>query len=69
MYLTEAEDIKKCQEYTEKLYKNYLHDPNNHNGVITHLETDGLECEVKWALESLTMNKASGSDGIPGEVF
>ena len=63
--LTEAEDIKKrWQEYTE-LYKKHLHDPNNHDGVITNLEPDILECEVKWALESITMNKASGGDGIP----
>ena len=57
------------QEYTEELYKKDLHDPDNHNGVITHLEPDILECEVKWALESITMNKASGSDGIPVELF
>ena len=63
MYLTEAEDIKKrWLEYTEELYKKNLHDPNNHNGMITHLEPDILECEVKWALESITMNKASGGD-------
>ena len=69
MDLTEAEDIKKrWQEYTE-LYKNDLHDPDNHNGVITHLELDILECEVKWALESTTMNKASRGDGIPVELF
>ena len=68
--LTEAEDIKKrWQEYTEELYKKDLHDPDNHDGVITHLEPDVLECEVKWALESITMNKASGSDGIPIELF
>ena len=67
--LTEAEDIKKRrQEYTE-LYKKDLHDPDNHNGVITHLEPDILECEVKWALGSITTNKASGSDGIPAELF
>ena len=67
--LTEAEDIKKrWQEYTE-LYKTDLHDPDNHGGVITHLEPDILECEVKWALESITMNKASGGDGIPVELF
>ena len=67
--LTEAEDIKKrWQEYTE-LYKKDLQDPDNHNGVITHLEPDILECEVKWALESITMNKASGGDGIPVERF
>ena len=69
MDLTEAEDIKKrWQEYTE-LYKKDLHDPDNHDGVIIHLEPDILECEVKWALESLTMNKASGGDGIPVELF
>ena len=68
--ITEAEDIKKrWQEYTEELYKKDLHDPDNNNGVITHLEPDILECEVKWALESITMNKASGSDGIPIELF
>ena len=68
--LTEAEDIKKrWQEYTEKLYKNDLHDPENHDDVITHLEPDILECEVKWALESITMNKASGGDGIPVELL
>ena len=66
MDLTEAEDIKKrWQEYTEKLYKRDLHDPDNHDGVITHLEPDILEWEVKWALESITMNKASEGDGIP----
>ena len=65
MDLTEAEDIKKrWQEYTEELYKKD-HDPDNHNGVITHLEPDILECEVQWALGSITMNKASGGDGIP----
>ena len=70
MDLTEAEDIKKrWQEYTEELCKKDLHDPDNHDGVITHLEPDILECEVKWALESITMNKASGSDGIPVELF
>ena len=69
MNLTEAEDIKKrWQEYTE-LYKKDLHDPDNHDGVITHLEPDILECEVNWALESITINKASGSDGIPVELF
>ena len=69
MDLTEAEDIKKrWQEYTE-LYKKDLHNPDNHNGVITHLVPDILECEVKWALESITMNKASGGDGIPVELF
>ena len=66
MDLTEAEDIKKrWQEYTEELYKKGIHDPDNHDGVITHLEPDILECEVKWALGSITMNKASGGDGIP----
>ena len=70
MDLTEAEDIKKrWQEYTEELYKKDLHDPDNHNGVITHLEPDILECEVKWALESITTNKASGCDGILVELF
>ena len=68
MDLTEAEDIKKRQqEYTEELYKKDLHDQDNHNGVITHLEPDILECEVNWALESITTNKASRSDGIPVE--
>ena len=70
MDLTEAEDIKKrWEEYTEELYKKDLHDPDNHDGVITNLESDILECEVKWALESITMNKASGCDGIPVELF
>ena len=70
MDLTETEDIKKrCQEYTEELYKKDLHDPDNHDGVTTHLEPDILECEVKWALGSITMNKASGDDGIPVELF
>ena len=69
MNLTEAEDIKKrWQEYT-KLYKKDLHDPDNHDGVITHLEPDILECEVKWALESITTNKASGGNGIPVDLF
>ena len=68
--LTEAEDIKKrWQEYTEELYKKDLHDPDNHDGVTTDLEPDILECEVKWALESITTNKASGGDGIPVELF
>ena len=68
--LTEAEDIKKrWQEYTEELYKKDLHDPNNHDGVITHLKPDILECEVKWALGSITTNKTSGGDGIPVELF
>ena len=70
MDLTEAEDIKKrWQEYTEELYKKDLHDPENHDSVITHLEPDILECEVKWALESITTNKASGGDGFPVELF
>ena len=70
MDLTEAEDIKKrWQEYTEELYKKDLHDPDNYDGVITELEPDILECEVKGALESITMNKASGGDGIPVELF
>ena len=70
MDLTEAEDIKKrWQEYTEDLYKKDLHDPDNHNGVITHLEPDILEFEVKWALGSITRNKASGGNGIPAELF
>ena len=70
MDLTEAEDIKKrWQEYTEELYKKDLHDPDNHNGVIIHLESDILECEVKRALESITMNKPSEGDGIPVELF
>ena len=70
MDLTEAEDIKKrWQEYTEELYKKDLHDPDNHDGVITHLEPDNLECEVKWVLGSITTNKASGSDGIPAKLF
>ena len=70
MDLTEAEDIKRrWQEYTEELYKKDLHNPGNHDDVITHLEPDILECEVKWALESTTTNKASGGDGIPVELF
>ena len=70
MDLREAEDIKKrWQKYTEELYKKDLHDPDNHDGVITHLEPDILECEVKWALGSITTNKASGGDGIPVELF
>ena len=70
MDLTEAEDIKRrWQEYTEELYKKELHDLDNHDDVITHLEPDILECEVKWALESITMNKGSGGDGIPVELF
>ena len=70
MDLREAEDIKKqWQEYTEEPYKKDLHDPDNHNGVITHLEPDILECEVKCVLGSITTNKASGDDGIPAELF
>ena len=70
MDLTEAEDIKKrWQEYAEELYKKDCHDPDNHNGVITHLEPESLECEVKWALGSITMNKVNGGDGIPVELF
>ena len=70
MDLTEAEDIKKrWQEYTEELYKKDLHDPDHHDGVITRLESDILECEIKWALGRITMNKASGSNGIPAELF
>ena len=70
MDLTEAEGIKKrWQEYTEEQYKKDLHDTDNHDGVITHLEPDILECEVKWTLESMTTNKASGRDGIPVELF
>ena len=68
--LTEAAEIKKrCQEYTDELYKKGLSDPDNHDGVITHLEPDTLECEVKWALGSITTNKASGGDGISAELF
>ena len=69
MDLTEAEDIKRWQEYTEELYKKDCHDPDNHNCVIIHLEPDIQECEVKWVLGSITMNKASGGDGIPVELF
>ena len=70
MELTGADDIeKRWQEYTEELYKRDLHDPDNHDGVITHLEPDILQCEVKWALGSITTNKASGGDGIPAELF
>ena len=70
MDLTEAEDIKKrWQEYTEELYKKDLHDPDNHDTLITHLELDILECEVKWAIGSITTKKASGGDGIPAELF
>ena len=70
MDLTQVEDIKKrWQEYTEKLYKNDLHDPDNHDGVITHLQPDILECKVKWALGSITMSKASRDDGIPVKLL
>ena len=70
MDLTEAEDIKKkWQEYTEELYKKDCHDPDNHDGVITHIEPDILECKVKWALGSITRNKVSGGDGTPVEIF
>ena len=70
MVLTEAEDIKKrWQEYTEELYKKDLHNPDYQDGVITHLEPDILECEVKWALESITIIKATGGDGIPAELL
>ena len=70
MNLKEAEDIKqRWQKYTEEPYKKYLHDPDKHNDVITHLEPDILECEVKWALGSITTNKATGDDGIPAELF
>ena len=69
MDLTEAEDIKKRWQYTEELYKKDFHNPDNHKFVITHLEPDILECEVKWALERITVNKATGSDGIPVELF
>ena len=70
MDLTEAEDIKeRWQDYTEELFKKDLHDPDDHNAVITHLEPDSLECEVKWALESITMNKARGGDGIQLSYF
>ena len=68
MDLTEAEDIKRWQEYTVELYEKYLNDPDNHYGVITHLEPNILECEVKWALGNITMNKASGGAGIPAEL-
>ena len=69
MDLTETEDIKRWKEYTEELYKKDLHDLDNHNGVITHLQPDILQCEVKWASGSITRNKASGGDGIPAELF
>ena len=67
--LTEAEDIKKWQEYTAELYKKDLNDPDNHNDMVTHLEPDILECEVKWALGSISTNRASGGNGIPAELF
>ena len=69
MDLTEAEDIKTWQEYTEELYKKDLHGPDNHNGMITPLDSDILKCEVKWTLENTTTSKASGGDGIPVELF
>ena len=69
MNMTEAEGIKRWQEYTEELYKKDLHDPDNHDGVITHLEPDILECEVKWALGSITTKRASGGEGIPVDLF
>ena len=69
MDLTEAEDMKKRQEYTEELYKKDLHDPDNNDGVITHIKPDILECKVKWVLESISMNEASGGGGIPVELF
>ena len=69
MGITEAEDIRKWQDYSEELYKTDLHDPDNHDGVVTHLESDILACEVKWASGYITMNKASGGDGIPAELF
>ena len=68
-YLTEAEEIKRWQEYTEELYKKDHHDPDNHGGVITHLEPDILECKIKWALGSITKDKANGGDGTPAELF
>ena len=68
MDLTEAEDIKRWQEYTEELYERDFHNPDDHNGVITHLEPDIMECEVKWALGSISTNKASGSDEIPAKL-
>ena len=68
-HLTEAEEIKRWQEYTEELYKKDLHDPDNHDDVITHLEPEILECEVKWALGSFTMSKANGENEIPAELF
>ena len=66
---TEAEDIKKCSEYTKELHKKDLHDPDNHDGLVNHLEPDILECKVKWALGSITTNKANGGDGVPVELF
>ena len=69
MNLTEAKDVKMWQKYTQELHKKNLHDPDNHDGVITHMEPDILECKVKWALESITMNKASGGDGISVALF
>ena len=69
MDLTEEDIMKRCQEYKEELYKKDLNDPDNHDSVVTHLEQDILKCEVKWALGSITMNKASGGDGIPAELF
>ena len=69
MDLTETEDIKRWQEYTEELYQKDLHNPDNHDGVITHLQPHSLECEVKWALRIITTNKGSGSDGITVELF
>ena len=69
MDLTEVEDIKRWQEYTKELYKRDRNDPNNHDGVITHLEPDILECKIKWALGSITTNKATGGDGVPAELF
>ena len=69
MDLTEVKDIKRWQEYIDELYKKYLNDPDNNDGVITHLEPDILECEVKWALGNISTNKASGGDGIPVELF
>ena len=69
MDLTETEDVKKWQEYIEELHKKDLHDPDNHDGVITHLEPDTLKSEVKWALGTITMNKVSGGDGISAELF
>ena len=67
--LTEGEETRSCKENTEEPYKKYVNDPDNHDGVITHLEPDILECKVKWALGSIIINKANGGDGIPGELF